>query len=64
MRLFLDRCLLEVFVNGHTCSMVLAAGSGDRGLDLFSEGGTATVRSLDIWEMQPAFDLDDDGHGW
>ena len=60
MRLFLDRCLLEVFVNGHTCSMVLTAGSGDRGLDLFSEGGTATVRSLDIWEMQPAFDLDDD----
>ena len=62
MRLFLDRCLLEVFVNGHTCSMVLAAGTGDRGLDLFSDGGTATVRSLDIWEMQPAFDLDDDRH--
>ena len=59
MRLFLDRCLLEVFVNGHACSMVLAAGTGDRGLDLFSDGGTATVRSLDIWEMQPAFDLDD-----
>ena len=57
MRLFLDKCLLEVFVNGHTASMVLSADPDDRGLDLFSEGGTATAQSLDIWEMRPAFDL-------
>ena len=60
MRLFLDKCLLEMFVNGHTASMVLSADPDDRGLDLFSEGGTATAQSLDIWETRPAFDLDDD----
>ena len=61
MRLFLDRCLLEVFVNGHTASVVLAADPDARGLDLFSDGGTVTVSSLDIWEMRPAFGVDDQG---
>ena len=60
MQLFLDKCMLEVFVNGHTCSMVLATDPDDRRLDLFSEGGTATMSSLDIWEMRPAFDLGGD----
>jgi Beta-fructosidases (levanase/invertase) len=52
---FLDKALIEAFVNGQTCT----TGIDDTnplhdGLDLFSEGGTATCARLDIWEMKPA----------
>lgn len=57
MRVFLDKCLLEVFVNGHTCSGIFAGDPKDTGLDLFSEGAAATVTSLDIWEMRAAWPL-------
>jgi hypothetical protein len=52
---FLDRGLIEVFVNGQTCTT--AAPERLRGcsyLDLFSEGGVVRCKGLDIWEMQPA----------
>ena len=57
MRVFLDKCLLEVFVNGHSCSGLFDTDPDCLGLDLFSEGGMATATSLDIWEMNPAWPL-------
>jgi len=57
MRVFLDKCLLEVFVNGHTCSGIFTGDPGFVGLDLFSDGGTARLVSLDVWEMKPAWPL-------
>jgi len=58
MRVFLDKSLLEVFVNGHSCSGLFKTDPKFIGLDLFSEGGTAVVKSLDIWEMKPAWPID------
>ena len=55
MHVFLDKGLLEAFVNGQTCTT--AAPERLRhcgGLDLFSEGGTVRCTSLDIWTMEPA----------
>ena len=55
LHVFLDRGLIEVFVNGQTCT--IAAPERLRGcscLDLFSEGGAARCTRLDIWEMKPA----------
>jgi sucrose-6-phosphate hydrolase SacC (GH32 family) len=52
LRVFLDRALLEVFVNGQTGTGVLTSDPTAQGLDLFSEGGDATLRSLDVWQMR------------
>ena len=53
MRVFLDKCLVESFVNGQTCSTIVAdCNPHHNNLDLFSEGGTVVCRSLDIWEMK------------
>ena len=51
----LDKGLLEVFVNGQTCTT--AAPERLRlctGLDLFSEGGAVRCSRLDVWTMEPA----------
>ena len=55
MRVFFDRCLVETFVNGQTCTAVLRDQdlSHDR-IELFSEGGTAVCTSLEIWEIAHA----------
>ncbi len=56
MRLFLDKALIELFVNGQTCTTSLDDTDPlHDGLDLFSEGGPARCRRLDIWRMKGAF---------
>ena len=55
IRIFLDGSLLEVFVNGTTCTGMLEVDSSSVSLDLFSVGGTAKCKSLDIWEMKPVW---------
>lgn len=54
-RVFLDKACFEVFVNGHTGSGVFDADPASTGMDLFSEGGTARLLSLDIWQIAPAW---------
>ena len=61
-RVFLDRSLLEIFVNGHTCSGIFNSALTDTHIDLFCEGGSATLQSMDIWEMMPAWPIDS-AHG-
>ena len=53
MHVFLDKLLVETFVNGQTCT----AAAQDRnlrcdGIDLFSEGGSARCTRLEIWDME------------
>ena len=52
LHVFVDRSVMEAFVNGRLC------GTGqpfqdinDKAIRLFSEGGTARIRSVGIWEM-------------
>jgi hypothetical protein len=49
---FLDKLLVEVFINGQTCTSV-AQDRDPRcvGLDLFSEGAAVLCTQLDIWDM-------------
>jgi sucrose-6-phosphate hydrolase SacC (GH32 family) len=55
MRVFLDKCLVEAFVNGQTCTTVLQnPDPRHAGLELFCEGGGARCTSLDVWEMRRA----------
>jgi beta-fructofuranosidase len=54
LRIFLDRSVLEVFANGHTCltSRIYPSQSDSLGVDLFTVGGVVKVKSLDVWEMK------------
>lgn len=55
IHLFLDKQLLEVFVNGQTCTTAAKDKNlKNTGLDLFSEGGTAFCSKLDLWLINPS----------
>lgn len=54
LRIFLDRSVVEVFANGHVCvtSRIYPSRNDSIGLDLFARGGTAKLKSLEVWEMR------------
>ena len=55
MHVFLDKLLLETFVNGQTCTTTAKVKDLNcDGIDLFSEGGSARCTRLDIWNMKSA----------
>jgi len=55
MHVFLDKLLIETFVNGQTCTTTAKVkGSSCDGIDLFSEGGSVRCTRLDIWNMKSA----------
>ncbi|MCB0204697.1 MAG: glycoside hydrolase family 32 protein [Anaerolineae bacterium] len=54
LRIFLDRSVLEVFVNGGLSSVVARIYPSlpeSLGVGLFSRGGSARLKSLDIWSL-------------
>lgn len=53
MRVFLDRSVVEVFANESQCltSRIYPVLPESVGVDLVVRGGTATIKSLDIWEL-------------
>jgi sucrose-6-phosphate hydrolase SacC (GH32 family) len=52
MRIFLDRSIVEVFVNGAACTARTFPNADALGMEVFSEpGGPQPVR-LDVWEMK------------
>lgn len=55
LQVFLDRTLLEVFVNGgrETASRVVYPAASATGISVFAQGGKARVQSLDAWRMKP-----------
>ena len=54
LHVFLDKSLMEVFVNdGRECvTRVIYPEEGDLGIELFASGGSARLRSLDVWKMR------------
>ena len=54
LHIFLDRSVLEVFANEHTClvSRIYPTRPDSLGLDLFARSGSTKLKSLDIWEMK------------
>ena len=55
LHVFLDKTVMEVFVNGgrECVTKVIYSGEQDLGLELFATGGRAMVRSVDIWRIKP-----------
>ena len=53
LHIFLDRSVLEVFANGHTCMTTrIYPKLNSQGVDLFARAGNAQLKSLDIWTMK------------
>jgi beta-fructofuranosidase len=53
LQVFLDKCLLEVFANGGRVAMtrVIYPPAEDQAVEVFAEGGTAQVGSINVWRM-------------
>ena len=51
--MFLDRSVLEVFVNDRQCitQRIYPTRSDSLGTRLFSVGGSVHVKSIDVWDM-------------
>lgn len=57
LRVFVDRSVVEVFVNGRQCLAIrVYPGREDSvGVSLQSRGRDATLRSLDAWQMKSIY---------
>ncbi len=55
LHIFLDKSVMEVFVNGgrECVTKVIYTPEQDLGLELFATGGLAMVRSVDVWHIKP-----------
>ena len=55
LRVFLDGSVIEMFANGRACLTARAypARADSIGVGLVARGGTAQLKSLDVWEMRP-----------
>ena len=51
LRIFLDRSVLEVFVNGQSKTERIFADRAMRGIAFFAIGGDVQFESIDVWEM-------------
>jgi len=60
LRIFLDRSVIEVFVNGRAITERMFPSPESRGIEVFAEGGRIRLESVDIWEMAPIWPIDDD----
>jgi beta-fructofuranosidase len=55
LHVFIDKSVMEVFVNGGVMSVtrVEYPGEYDLGVSIFAEEGAALLKSLDVWKMNP-----------
>jgi len=56
LRVFLDKCMLEVFANDRQCitQQIFPQSADALGVKLCAEGGDVSVMSVDAWDMAPA----------
>ncbi|MDZ4800906.1 MAG: glycoside hydrolase family 32 protein [Bryobacteraceae bacterium] len=55
LQVFVDASVVEVFVNGRVCmsDRIYPSREDSLGTGLFASGGTAKLRSMDVWQMKP-----------
>lgn len=56
LHIFLDRSVLEAYVNGRAVTARMYPDPRSLAVALFAEGGSASLRVLDAWEMQSAWE--------
>ena len=52
MRVFLDRSIIEVYLNGCAYPARAFSPAGALGIEIFADEGTTTVQALDAWQMR------------
>jgi beta-fructofuranosidase len=56
LHLLIDKCVLELYVDRKECiTRAIYPPLDDLGVEVFADEGRAVLRSLDIWEMKPAW---------
>jgi len=63
LRIFLDRSVLEVYCGGAALTSRTFSDPKALGIDLFAEGGSIELPSLDIWQMRSMWDPAGDAAG-
>jgi len=60
LRVFIDRSVIEVFVNGRQCvaQRVYPGRPDSLWVSLRAQGGEAVLRSLDAWKMKSIYDVE------
>ena len=55
LHIFLDKSVIKVFVDDgrKVATNFIDCSPADLGIEVFAESGSATIRSLDIWELKP-----------
>ena len=58
LHIFLDKAVMEVYVNGRACysRMFESYQENDIGVEVFAKGGSATVKSIEAWEVKSIYD--------
>ena len=52
MHIFLDRSIIEVYINGCALTVTTFPEEPSQNLTIFSEGGEVRLEALEIWEMK------------
>jgi len=53
LRIFIDRSIIEIFANNRQCitQRIYPTRKDSTGIELFSKGGSMTVKSLQAWDI-------------
>ena len=56
---FVDRSIIEIFANGRACltQRVYPTKPDSKGVAVFAEGGSATLKTADIWQLEPIWPI-------
>lgn len=52
MHIFVDRCVIEVYVNGNANTVAAFHDPAAQAVELFSDGGACTLETLDVWRLK------------
>jgi sucrose-6-phosphate hydrolase SacC (GH32 family) len=56
LRVFIDRCIIEVYVNGYAITFVGYPAPKHEGLRIIEKNPVVNIQSMDIWEMKSMWD--------
>ena len=59
LRVFVDRSIIEIFANGRACltQRVYPTRLDSKCVSVFAEGGSATLKTADIWRLEPIWPI-------
>jgi sucrose-6-phosphate hydrolase SacC (GH32 family) len=57
MRVFVDRSVVEVYLNGNALTKVTYLDPNAQGVEAFAEGGSCILDSATVWRMNPMWSL-------